>query len=541
MYRNPHTFLFLVLFSSSCLLLNTNCGYGQTQQQPLDSILNSLRGTHDAYELVEGMKALQTRTPQIEQQPKYYRAYIYEVMAHSLYKLGDAKLSEENAVKALGMLKKEDVAARVRLLCLLGILQQEKGLFDLAHLQYQRALSNSNNTLDSLYILNNQATLFKERRSFKEAIATYRTGLSLISKMPSEQKNYHQIKFLDNLGNTLSLASQGGESELLQALTLQKSQSNAVRTYSIHRHLVQHYLRLEDTVKAKLYATEMHRASQDIGDTSFEKEALGLLLSLDQAKYAPRYVQLSDSLSAVKQDVQNAYALLKYDKSEAERAALSAKINQERILFLAILGGLFILFPSVWLILRHKRKRRQAVFETERAISQHIHDDIANNLFMIMNTLSEEEDTETLDAIEKVYQQARSLSRSHNAIDSKRPFLEILSDLFHHYSTTKIRVIPKNTSTIPWDAMSNLKREALYKVLQELLTNTHKHSGANFVVISFKNHASKVHVHYRDNGVGTEGAPENGLRYAENRIKAVSGSITFTSNHTHGFQAEIII
>ena len=45
-----------------------------------------------------------------------------------------------------------------------------------------------------------------------------------------------------------------------------------------------------------------------------------------------RYVQLSDSLQAVQQTAENAYALLKYDKSEAEKEALAAKVDKQRIL-----------------------------------------------------------------------------------------------------------------------------------------------------------------------------------------------------------------
>ena len=114
----------------------------------------------------------------------------------------------------------------------------------------------------------------------------------------------------------------------------------------------------------------MYRSSRQIGDKSYEKEALGLLLTLNQTEYASRYVQLSDSLNILKGDIENAYALLKYDKSEAEREALSAQLVQERTLFLAITGLVLILIPSILLIIRHKRKRKRAVFV--EAFQRHI-------------------------------------------------------------------------------------------------------------------------------------------------------------------------
>ncbi len=539
MNRYRHSFLFFCFVSSMSFLLNTSA-YSQNTKNELDSILNDIRLNTDYIAWVNGIDYLQSHPETIAQQPNYYQAYVYEVMATTYYKIGDAEASEQLAVKSLSLLDKNSIAARVRVLCLLGILQQEKGLFPLSEKQYNKALFLADNTLDSLYILNNQATLYKEQKLFDKAIATYQLGLDIIPRLSADTL-YHSTKFLDNLGNARSLSGEGGAPELLKALQLEKSLSNTIRNYSIHRHLVQHYIRRNDTTQALKYAPQMYRSSRQIGDKSYEKEALGLLLTLNQTEYASRYVQLSDSLNILKGDIENAYALLKYDKSEAERQALSAQLVQERTLFLAITGLVLILIPSILLIIRHKRKRQRAVFETEQAIAQHVHDDIANNLFMVMNKLSDKKDIPVLDAIDKIYQQARSLSRTHNALDTSQPFIQVLSDLFTQFSSEKITVIPKNTSKVPWGSLSKIKKEALYKVLQELLTNTLKHSNASFAVISFEYQASKVRVQYRDNGIGAQEEPKSGLRYAENRIKAVSGSITFTSNTPHGFQAEIVI
>ena len=90
-----------------------------------------------------------------------------------------------------------------------------------------------------------------------------------------------------------------------------------------------------------------------------------------------------------------------------------------------------------------------------------------------------------------------------------------------------------------WTQISNEKKNAIYRVLQELITNTVKHGKASLVLIEFNQDHKKIAIRYKDNGIGSELSNKNGLQNVENRIKAFKGTITFESEKNKGFQANI--
>ncbi|WP_339700424.1 hypothetical protein [uncultured Marixanthomonas sp.] len=538
-----HSFLYFIFLGTLFALVSSSHLYAQTKRDSLNQVLNTIRTSQEKLELVEGIRYLEQKEDFIEKEyPSSYKVYVYEAMANTYYKLGDLDSSEEYTIKGLSLIKSDTesdhTSIRIRLLCLLGILQKERQFYDLASQYYQQALQLSNTASDSLSILNNQATLFKEQDRYNKAIATYTLGLTLVPRL---QKNslYQKTKLLDNLGNTRSLAAGEGLSELTQALQLSSQLSNHIRSYSIHRHLTQYYLRKRDTASALPYATTMYELSNMISDKDYEKEALSLLLKLNQPQYGLRYVHLSDSLNTAQQAAENAYALLKYDKSEAEKEALAAKVGKQRILLFGVLILFVVLSVSLFLITKIRRKRKRAIQETEQRIAKHIHDDIANNIFLVMNKIQNTENNSVLDDLSAIYEQARRISRTHNPIDTQQPFQQVLLDLLQQYTTPQLKITPQNISTVSWNKVSAKKKAAVYKVLQELLTNTLKHSQASFVIVKFQHQKATLLIDYSDNGKGTDRKPSGGLLHAENRIRTISGTITFTSQPNHGFKAKI--
>ena len=543
MIKKTATSLLYLFWVAVIVFSAISTGFAQSKPDSLDVVLNTTRLSENKLELVEGIRYLeQAETNTLLQLPLYYQIYVYEVMANTYYKLGDLNSSEVYSVKGFSAIKSDvetdHTSTKIRLLCLLGILQKERQLYDLASEYYEQALRLSKTATDSLSILNNQATLFKEQKKYSKAIATYETGLTLVSRLDAK-KVYQKAKLLDNLGNARSLATGEGLTELNQALQLSKQISSTVRSYSINRHITQYYIRKADTTSALPYALTTYQLSKEIGDTSYKKEALSLLLQLNQKQYGLQYVQLSDSLNIAQQTADNAYALLKYDKSEAEKNALAAEIDKQRTLIFGIILLFITLSASFLIITRIQRKRRHAIAETEQRIAKHIHDDIANNIFLVMNKIQNTNDDQVIDDLSHIYDQARHISRANTPINTKIPFQQLLLDLFQQYTTKHLKITPQNSSNINWEKVSAKKKEALYKVLQELLTNTLKHSEATFVVVKFEQNKGSLRVDYRDNGKGTNNKPSGGLLNVENRIHAISGTITFTSVPNKGFRAKI--
>jgi glucose-6-phosphate-specific signal transduction histidine kinase len=148
-----------------------------------------------------------------------------------------------------------------------------------------------------------------------------------------------------------------------------------------------------------------------------------------------------------------------------------------------------------------------------------------------------------LDHLEEIYQRTRFLSRSTGAIETGLTFKEELLELMSGFSGPTVAVIALNVERIDWNLIATTSKITLYRVLQELLVNMKKHSGANRVQITFETSKHQLVVHYEDNGIGmpTGVSPKNGLVNVENRILTLGGSISFETHQPTGCALKFIL
>ncbi len=207
---------------------------------------------------------------------------------------------------------------------------------------------------------------------------------------------------------------------------------------------------------------------------------------------------------------------------------------------LIILSSIFIYFQ---LKSRHKKEKVQQVYATEIRISKKVHDEVANDLYHTMTKLQSENTIkeEILDDLEQVYIKTRDISKENSAIDFRENFESILNDLLLSYKDGYVNVITQNLSNINWNTISELKKTAIYRVLQELMTNMKKHSKATIAVLTFSKKNNNILINYKDDGIGCIIKKRGGLQNAENRIQSVGGTIIFESENTNGFKATIKI
>ncbi len=109
------------------------------------------------------------------------------------------------------------------------------------------------------------------------------------------------------------------------------------------------------------------------------------------------------------------------------------------------------------------------------------------------------------------------------------------------YQSDTLQIITRNSEGLPWERISNAKENTVYRVLQELITNTIKHGKASIILITFAQNRKQLTVIYKDNGIGGALSDTNGLQNVENRITAHKGRITFESEKNKGFKAHIHI
>ena len=86
----------------------------------------------------------------------------------------------------------------------------------------------------------------------------------------------------------------------------------------------------------------------------------------------------------------------------------------------------------------------------------------------------------------------------------------------------------------PKKQITDEARIAVYRVIQEALTNISRHSGADKVIISLKKEKKRFVLQLQDNGVGILSHPEwplknagLGIRNMQERIDAIGGTIQF--------------
>lgn len=480
-------------------------------------------------------------------------ATIYDLRLAGIatYKLGDYYASEKQMAQALSLVDAHSTSEtllepRSGLYNSLGMVYNELLDYPSARKAYQKSLEYAQNRRDSLIMLNNIGNTYLDTRQFEDAGTYYQQALDLVA--PGEY-DLNRVTALDNLGRVYSNLNNPKALELLQqGLSLRKSLGHNGGIYASYKSLAQHQFRQGRKEPSISYADSALQMAKKLNSPSYIKDALSLQIDLGQFQYAEAYKKLNDSLATAKQQADNKYAALKYNVEQERRSTEAQKIAKEEekklrlfyqwlILFL-VLCALFVFY---FFRNRQRFKLQQQVQLTESHISKKVHDEVANEVYGVMTRLQGKESVseDVIDHLEHIYNKTRNISREHNPIDPNEPFEEVLQDLILPFQNSERNVITKNTAGIDWDKIPLIKKTALYRILQELLTNTKKHSQATIVAITFHQHGKKISLDYADNGLGTSLKKRGGLLNTENRIQSLGGKITFESSPNKGFKSKI--
>jgi signal transduction histidine kinase len=118
-----------------------------------------------------------------------------------------------------------------------------------------------------------------------------------------------------------------------------------------------------------------------------------------------------------------------------------------------------------------------------------------------------------------------------------------IKELSHQINYTgKIKVIvkiEKEKSLIP-----STFELVVYRVIQEFINNSIKHSDCTKITIAITNILDKTHIIIKDNGKGFNVANKSkgmGLLNMENRIKSINGDIKINSTINRGTQLQILL
>ncbi|MBG7630967.1 MAG: hypothetical protein IZT56_11110 [Bacteroidetes bacterium] len=471
--------------------------------------------------------------------------------------LGDYQGSDNTAVKALKYLQKDDYPYLSSIYNCIAISSKKQEDYKESIYWYDKAIGISKSKLNTLRYLNHKANAYRYLQEYDKSIEIFKELVqdSLLKNNPKTK-----AKIIDNLAFTKWLAKKNEKvlPELEKALQIRLAENDLYGLIASYAHLSTYF----EAVNPKLglsYASKMYDVANSQKSPQDQLEALQKLLVLDNAseskKHYTSYIQISDSLKMAEKEVQNKYAKIKYDSEINREDNLQLKIvgvhkdlalQKEKTtnLFLFTSGSFIfagLLFFIYYKKQKHVLEKRAEVYNTETRIAKKIHDEVANDVVNIMNKIQYTDQTsdKILDDLEHVYMLTRDISHENNEIATGANFELQLKSMLANFNSTGVKIIIKDIHKVEFSLTTKEKQIEVYRILQELMVNMHKHSKATLVVLSFKMDKKMCFINYSDNGIGIDTETlilKNGLQNVENRINAIHGTITFESRLDKGFK-----
>ena len=443
---------------------------------------------------------------------------------------------------------------RTGLLNELGILKRKLKSYNESFKYYDQVLEFSETKTDSLTAYNNIGVTYNFLHKYGlakiELEKAYSLGIII--------KDTIKISLaLDNLGYAKSMLNDDeGLANMKEALLLRKK-TNDSEIYNSYKHLSEYFNKKKNYKKSLFYGRKGYNITNDYNLLPDKRDALTNLIQLGENKFAAEYLEVVEKMDSIRFANENQYASAKYNLEDEHKKTKLAELEtskqmivvanerSKRIIYQAIGFMLFIgsFFLFYILRIRHKKEKLKTRFDTEQSISKKLHDEVANDVYSMMSRLQNDPNTkkEIIDNLEVVYLKTRDISKTNASLNVSENFEALLKDLIASYKTTDVKIFTRNISQVSWDAVSDLKKETLYRVIQELMTNMKKHSQATIITLQFQEKNNKVSITYVDNGIGCELNHGNGLRNTENRMEMASCRITFESEINKGFQAKLLI
>ena len=264
-------------------------------------------------------------------------------------------------------------------------------------------------------------------------------------------------------------------------------------------------------------------------------------------------------------DFQQAYQ--DFDKSFRD-FILYENSSFKREIFVLLLSIFGILILCIILIFRlinafHTVEKQQASktieveFKERKRIAADLHDglgSILSSIVLFVKLIEKDSFNKEINVnLEQVKQLSNmALENLEAAINNLNPSIlnrygliksiEILCEKINDIGKINCKI-----NALNFDVMLSKNMEInIYRICNELIHNTLKHSGASKVEIDFKNIKKRVSFYYRDNGKGfnTDLIPSNkaekiGLRNIISRVESFGGTYSINSEHGKGVQITI--
>lgn len=459
-------------------------------------------------------------------------------------------------------------------------LLENKSAIPLAKLYNKETLLSLYNNIGQFYIENN----------FDSATYYFKEGLKIINEFKTF---YYKTVYYNNLGFTyLSHKKYDSAYYFLTEARKYAIQNNQTKSlYYSYYYLGQLYEKQHQYLKAienyeKMFLYEKEHEVDSRQKTIVYRSMAALYANLKQYDKAYAFQQkhqiLKDSIFNIDKtnefnkirteyEVENKNQQIELLTTEKEVEAL----RKRQLLYASI--GIFI--PLLLLILFYRNRvksqrllqeKEQQRYEAEKRrmekenqlehanaliegqdqernrIAKEIHDGVGAqlaglklNLEQTNQRLQNENLTGITHDLEQAFTELRSISHNLSTNYLKEKNLDVLLlDLKaqhekNHSFTVGLYIFPPDLL----GKLNTTDKHHIYRMVQELLNNTHKHAAATQVHLSFTQHEDGLNLLYEDNGKGFDAASVAkgiGLHNIQERVKALNGTVTIDSQPQQG-------
>lgn len=476
-------------------------------------------------------------------------AYTYMAIIQSY--AGDNWGSQETLLRALKLLHENSERDRhVLLSCYNQLANANLNMknYEVALTYYDKTLALIQDKAFKWITLNGKAVVYQKMKQYDQALVIYHT---ILNDTITNQKEYARILTNQAYTRWLKDAAYPADKEMKEALHIREREQDQWGLNTSYARLSDYYTASRPD-SAFIYAGKMLSVARQLNSADDELEALQKLIPLSSVSgmktYFERYRFLDDSLQTSRNNAKNQFALIRYEteKHKTENLGLQ-KENAEKKLDLIIQrvsfgAALLILIIIFWW---YRKRKQQAVREQQFKTSQKVHDVVANGLYSIITKIEHDKDIQKeqlLDDLETLYDRSRDISYEP-VLSAPQEYHEEIARLITSFGADSTAVsIVGNTPEL-WSLLSVKAKKEIKHILQELMVNMKKHSGAQNVGIKFTRQEDRLEIRYTDDGAGL---PQdfrygNGLASTENRIKSIGGQLSFGQSATAGLTIQMFI
>ncbi len=421
--------------------------------------------------------------------------------------------------------------------------------------------------------------LYNKNKDYKKAISYFNKSLK-IKKTNSIDlvlytnfiKNCAYSKF--KLGDKLAIV------QLIAAFKIQDSLKNIPGIVSSKIFLSEYYLFQNDTVRAFNFAVEAKKTAHDNNIFEDELKLLELLAKIEPKNskiYNNRFIKLTDSLTNNERATRNKFARIEFETDEILNQKKTIEVEKDAIslrfvyalttigllLIFGVFGYYFIIQRNKLEILEFNQKELQSnndLYELmfsqqillqkgkkveQKRISQELHDGILGKMFGVRFNLYELKNSQDHDTIQNCLLQAKQLQEieleirniAHNLqnkiFSNDLNFTTIIKSLYlDNVNPLNLIFDISIDEKIDWKTIENNVKLNLYRILQQILDNTNKHSHAKIVNLKIEENFNNLLICVRDDGIGFDSTDKQqgiGLKNIKNRVQQINGTLELKS------------